>query len=111
MIVIRFARQWFRKLGLLAALAALNFPGMFIGPLLASGTLTIDGSVVYQPIDGFGVNANSLSWTNDELKPVIDAYINQAGMTLFHAIVENSNWEATNDNSNPNVMNWAYYTN
>ncbi len=80
-------------------------------PDAPTSTLTIDGSVVYQPIDGFGVNANSLSWTNDELKPVIDAYINQAGMTLFHAIVENSNWETTNDDSSAFNMNWSYYTN
>jgi O-glycosyl hydrolase len=76
-----------------------------------AGTITIDGSVGYQIIDGFGVNANSLSWISNDLKPVLDAYIDQAGMTLFHAIIENSNWESTNDNSDPNVMNWAYYTN
>jgi O-glycosyl hydrolase len=111
MIVTRIARQWFRKSGLLAALAALTFPGIFIGRVLGSGTTTIDGSTMFQVIDGFGVNANSLSWTNDELKPVIDAWIDQAGVTLFHAIIENSNWEATNDNSDANVMNWAYYTN
>ena len=77
--------------------------------LPGAGTVTINGAQTYQVIDGFGVNANSLSWTNNELQPVLDALIDQAGMTLFQAIVENSNWEATNDNTNANVMNWTYY--
>ena len=41
----------------------------------------------------------------------MDAYIDQAGLTLFQVIVANSNWEGTNDNDDPNVMNWSYYTN
>ena len=79
--------------------------------VVTAGTFTVDGSTGYQIIDGFGMNANSLSWISNDLKPVLDAYIDQAGMTLFHAVIENSNWETTNDNSDPNVMNWAYYTN
>jgi hypothetical protein len=77
--------------------------------LPAAGTLTINGAQTYQTIDGFGVNANHRSWTNNELQPVLDALIDQAGMTLFHVIFDNNNWEATNDNSDPNVMNWTYY--
>jgi len=72
--------------------------------------LTFDGSVTNQVIDGFGVNANHRSWNNDELKPVLDALIDQAGMTLFRVIYDNTDWEATNDNSDPNVMNWSYYS-
>ena len=74
-----------------------------------AGTVTINGAVTYQTIDGFGVNANSLSWTNNQVQPVLDALINQAGMTLFVVLVDNANWEATNDNDNANVMNWSYY--
>ena len=78
--------------------------------LPAAGTVTINGAQTYQVIDGFGVNANHRSWNNNnELKPVLDALIDQAGMTLFHVIFDNNNWEASNDNSNPNVMNWTYY--
>jgi hypothetical protein len=40
-----------------------------------AATLTIDGSQTYQTIDGFGVNANHRSWTNNELKPVLDSLI------------------------------------
>ena len=87
---------------------ALLFSEMLLRPLHAT-PVTIDGSQTYQVIAGFGANANSHSWTNDELKPVLDALIDQAGMTLFQVIIQNSNWEATNDNGDPNVMNWTYY--
>jgi O-glycosyl hydrolase len=84
---------------------------LLLSNVAGAATLTIDGSQAYQMIDGFGVNANSRSWTNNELQPVLDALIDQAGMTLFLAIFAgNSNWEATNDNANANVMNWPYYS-
>jgi O-glycosyl hydrolase len=73
-----------------------------------AATVTIDGSETNQVIEGFGVNINSWGWTNQELNPVIDGLIDGAGMTLFRVIVNNG-WEATNDNDNPNVMNWDYY--
>jgi O-glycosyl hydrolase len=73
-----------------------------------AATVTIDGSETNQVIEGFGVNINSWSWTNQELKPVIDGLVDDSGMTLFRVVVENG-WEATNDNDDPNVMNWDYY--
>ena len=73
-----------------------------------AATITIDGSVTNQTIEGFGVNINYWGWTNQELKPVIDGLIDGAGMTLFRIVVNNG-WEATNDNDDPNVMNWDYY--
>jgi O-glycosyl hydrolase len=87
-----------------------------VGSLLAltgsagAATVTIDGSQTYQTIDGFGVNANSASWTDNELEPVLDALIDQAGMTLFVVLLSgNCNYEAANDNGNPNSMNWSHY--
>src|SRR5208282_849413 len=77
--------------------------------LPSAGSLVINGGQTYQVIDGFGVNANHRSWTNSELQPVIDALIDQAGITIFHVIFDNNNWEQTNDNSDPYVMNWSYY--
>ncbi len=74
-----------------------------------TSTVTIDGAQTYQVIEGFGVNANHRSWNNHELQPVLDALIDQAGMTLFRVIYDKTDWEATNDNSDPNVMNWDYY--
>ena len=52
---------------------------------------------------------NHRSWTNDDLKPVIDALVDQAGMTLFRVIYDKTDWEATNENASPYVMNWDYY--
>ena len=38
-----------------------------------SGTaLAVNGAQTFQTIDGFGVNLNSLSWKNGELRPAID---------------------------------------
>jgi O-glycosyl hydrolase len=75
----------------------------------AAGTVTINGAVTYQVIDGFGANINHRSWNNTELEPVLNALINQAGFTLFHVIFDNNNWEAVNDNNDADVMNWTYY--
>ena len=77
--------------------------------VVPAGTITVNGANTFQVIDGFGVNANSHSWTNTELQPVLDALIDQAGLSLFQLNIINSNWEMTNDNSDANVMNWAYY--
>jgi len=71
--------------------------------------VTINGAQTYQTIEGFGVNANHRSWNTNDLQPVLDALIDQAGMTLFRVVFDNTDWEGTNDNSDPNVMNWAYY--
>ena len=75
----------------------------------AAGTLTINGAQTYQTIDGFGVNANSGNWTNNDLQPVIDALI-QAGMTLFLVeYVGNCDWEASNANPGATLTNWTYF--
>jgi O-glycosyl hydrolase len=76
---------------------------------LGAATVTFNGGVTYQTIDGFGANINHRSWTNDDLKPVIDALVDQAGMTLFRVIYDKPDWEATNENVSPYVMNWDYY--
>jgi O-glycosyl hydrolase len=92
-------------LGFLVALLTL----MLVAGSGRGATVTIDGSQTYQIIDGFGVNANHRSWNPQELPPVLDALIDRAGMTLFHVIFDNNNWESNNDNGDPNIMNWAYY--
>ena len=83
---------------------------LVMGSTLHAATVTLDGSVTYQVIDGFGVNANYRSWNNNELQPVLDALIDQAGMTLLRVVFDNTDWEATNDNADPNVMDWTYYS-
>ena len=90
--------------------AAWALAALFIlaAPPSRAASVTIDGSQTNQVIDGFGVNANYYSWANSELIPALDALIDGAGMTLFRVIFNNG-WETNNDNSDPNVMNWAYY--
>src|SRR6267143_2129352 len=96
------------KAGLLTGVCAVAFLSLLAG-VAGAATVTIDGARTYQTIEGFGVNANHRSWNNNELKPVLDSLIDQAGMTLFRVIYDNTDWEATNDNADPNVFNWTYY--
>jgi hypothetical protein len=56
---------------------------MLVLQSLGAATVTFDGGMTYPVIDGFGADINHRSWTNDELKPVIDGLMDQAGMTLF----------------------------
>jgi O-glycosyl hydrolase len=85
------------------------FAAMLAFQTLGAATVTFNGGVTYQTIEGFGANINHRSWTNDDLKPVIDALVDQAGMTLFRVVYDKTDWEATNENASPYVMNWAYY--
>jgi hypothetical protein len=75
-----------------------------------SGTaLTVNGAQTFQTIDGFGVNANSLSWKNGELRPAIDMLVDQLGATLWRVVFDMEDWENPNDNSDPNSANWTSY--
>jgi O-glycosyl hydrolase len=71
--------------------------------------LTLNGNTRYQTIDGFGISANSLSWNNGELRPAIDRLHDEGGSTIWRVVIDMADWEATNDDSNPNNFNWAYY--
>jgi O-glycosyl hydrolase len=81
---------------------------LWIASRVYAVSITIDGSQTNQYIDGFGVNANYWSYTNSDLNPVLDALVDQAGMTLFR-VVFNNGWETNNDNDDPDVMNQSYY--
>src|SRR6516225_4193581 len=73
---------------------------------LLAATVAIDGAQTYQVIDGFGVNANHRNWTNNELQPVLDALLNQAGLTIFRVVYDNTDWEEINAyNPNPTNIN------
>ncbi len=74
----------------------------------AGSPLTINGSQQFQTIDGFGVSANSASWDNGELRPAIDTLVAN-GSTIWRVIIEMADWEATNDDSDPDTFNWTYY--
>ncbi len=71
--------------------------------------VSIDGGQRFQTIDGFGVNFNG-TYFRDAQKPMIDLLIDDLGATIFRLDPYGlSNWEAANDNSDPNDMNWEYY--
>ena len=78
-------------------------------------TLKIDAERQYQTIDGFGVNINPAWWLDgdyrntDVIKPAIDLLIDSLGATLFRVVIEEMNWEAVNDDSDPDHFNWDYY--
>jgi O-glycosyl hydrolase len=56
---------------------------MLVFQTLGAATVTFNGRVTYQTVEGFGANINHRSWTNDDLNPVADGLVDQAGMTLF----------------------------
>jgi len=80
-----------------------------------AATLTVNGSQTFQTIDGYGVNINTAwqypygtgAWVNDH--PAIDMLVDQLGAKIFRAVIEEMDWEAVNDNSDPNTFNWTYY--
>jgi hypothetical protein len=72
--------------------------------------LRIDGSKKYQQIDGIGVNANTRSWSGNELKPALDLFIDSMRAGVWRVIVESvEKWEDENDNNDPFTFNWDYY--
>src|SRR5205085_10591541 len=93
------------------ALNTSTFDSVEIGPPGTGSipSVSVDPSVVYQTVDGIGVNANHRSWRNGELIPALDLLIDEAGMRLFRVVFDLSDWEEPNDNADPAVMNQAYY--
>ena len=72
--------------------------------------LTIDPSVQLQNMDGFGVNVNTRSWQNDELKPALDFLLDSMKLGIWRVVAETEKgWEEINDNADPFVFNWDYY--
>jgi len=88
--------------------AAVVLAMLVFGPARAAA-VTFNGGVTNQVIDGFGANINYRGWNNNELKPVIDALIDLAGMTLFRVIYDLTDWEKANDNADASTFYWTYY--
>ena len=86
---------------------AFGWPAFTQGASTAS--ITANGGQTYQVMEGFGANINHRSWSNEELKPVLTALMDDLGLTLFRVIFDNADWETTNDNADPAVMSWSYY--
>jgi O-glycosyl hydrolase len=76
----------------------------------AVSTITLDPSKRFQVIDGFGLNFTS-PYFRDDMRPMFDTFIDDLGVTMFRIVpyLVYSNWEETNDNADPNLMNWEYY--
>jgi hypothetical protein len=76
----------------------------------ASSRVTIDPREQFQVIEGFGLNFTG-PYFRDDQKPMFDMLINDLGATMFRVVpyLVYSNWEETNDNDDPSVMNWEYY--
>jgi O-glycosyl hydrolase len=80
-------------------------------------TLTIDGAMKYQTMDGFGVNINPAWWYNGSysdakvVHPAIDLLVDSLGATIYRAVIEEIDWEAVNDDNDPDHFNWNYYNN
>jgi len=74
--------------------------------------ITIDPGQKYQAIQGFGINFTGPYFRDDQRK-MFDALIDDLGVTMFRVVpyLVYSNWEEYNDNDDPNVMNWEYYSN
>jgi len=72
--------------------------------------IVINPAERHQVIQGFGVNYTG-PYFRDDQKPMFDLLIKDLGATMFRVVpyLVYSNWEETNDNDDPNVMNWEYY--
>src|SRR5207302_7045861 len=73
--------------------------------------ITLKPAERFQFIEGFGVNFTS-PYFRDDQKAMFDTLIKDLGVTMFRVVpyLVYSNWEETNDNDDPRVMNWEYYS-
>jgi O-glycosyl hydrolase len=75
----------------------------------------IDGSKRGKDIDGFGVNINTAWWYDGKysdaevVQPAIDLLVDSLGASIFRAVIEEIDWEAENDNGDPDNYNWTFY--
>jgi O-glycosyl hydrolase len=84
-------------------------------PLFAQGNpatsrITVNPDQQFQVIEGFGLNFTG-PYFRDDQKLMFEMLIHDLGATMFRVVpyLVYSNWEETNDNDDPNVMNWEYY--
>ena len=79
-------------------------------PVPGRARITLQPSERFQFIQGFGVNYTG-PYFRDDQKAMFDTLIKDLGAGMFRVVpyLVYSNWEETNDNDDPNVMNWEYY--
>ncbi|HET8559507.1 MAG TPA: Ig-like domain-containing protein [Marmoricola sp.] len=100
-----------RSLPALLSLLALLVAALVVPSAHAqtSTTLAVDAGTRYQTVQGLGVNVNARSWDNGKLAPALDRLTDELGATAFRVVVDNADWEATNDDADPAHFNWDYY--
>src|SRR5437868_3428165 len=92
-----------------ALIAGFTAAAVFAQNAATTSTIAVNPAERFQTIDGFGVNFNG-TYFRDAQKPMIDTLIDDLGATIFRLDPYGLlNWEAANDNDNPQVMNWEYY--
>ena len=98
--------SWRKRVALLSTIVLMS---VFLPTFAWPATLSVNGVQQFQTIDGFGVSANSASWNNGELRPALDMLVDQLGATLWRVIIDEEDWEASNDDADPFHFNWTYY--
>lgn len=84
-------------------------------PLMAQsgGTahIVVNSAEGHQTVQGFGLNFTA-PYFRDDQQAMFDMAINDLGVTMWRVVsyLVYSNWEETNDNDDPAVMNWEYYS-
>ena len=75
-----------------------------------AGRIAVDSNQSFQTIAGFGLNFTA-PYFRDDQKAMLDMFIDDLGVTMFRVVpyLVYSDWEVTNDNDDPEVMNWEYY--
>jgi fibronectin type 3 domain-containing protein/O-glycosyl hydrolase len=94
------------------SLVVLAAAGLISSPLphaQAASTVTVNAAQKYQAVQGLGVNVNVHSWNGGQLKPALDQLTDQLGASAFRVVIEQADWEATNDDADPSHFNWDYY--
>ena len=102
------------KLSLLSHKLVIFITGLVIPLAISAQTpeikLQIDGAAKYQTMDGFGVNINPAWWYNGSytdakvVQPAIDLLVDSLGATIFRAVIEEIDWEAVNDDNDPEPL-------
>jgi O-glycosyl hydrolase len=74
--------------------------------------IVVNAGEQFQTITGFGLNFTA-PYFRDDQESMFDVFINDLGVTMFRVVpyLVYSDWEVTNDNDDPEVMNWEYYNN
>jgi O-glycosyl hydrolase len=71
--------------------------------------ITVNPAIRHQRIAGFGVNFNG-TYFRPEQQEAVQWLVKDLGATIFRLDpYGQTNWEAVNDNDNPDEPNWTYY--